>query len=235
MRMVVEKRTREVKAVVFDLDDTLVESTVNFGKFKRLVIDRIVSHGDERSMYSPEETVVAIINRYEKRMRSSGVSDDEVKRRLAELDKIMDEVEMEHVSETTAYKGASQLLRFLRERGIKVGVLTRGCQEYANAALTKTGLIDLVDAVECRNSKTKPKPNPEAYLKLVAMLGVRKDDTVFVGDHPLDAQCAANAGVPFVAVGTGDVPKEVLKKAGSIEVFTDVGEMAEWLRRAIAE
>ncbi|MDD1767060.1 MAG: hypothetical protein LUQ27_00645, partial [Methanomassiliicoccales archaeon] len=114
MRKDIGKRIREVKAVVFDLDDTLVESTVNFPKFKGLVIDRIASYGEDRADYSTNETVVAIINRNEARMRRDGVSNAEMKRRLAELDKIMDEVEMERVSETAAYEGAHRLLKLLR-------------------------------------------------------------------------------------------------------------------------
>jgi len=235
MKRDIAKRIREVKAVVFDLDDTLVESTVNFPKFKGLVIDRIVDHGENRKDYSPDETIVAIISRYEARMRQKDVPEMEIKNRLAELDKIMDEVEMERVSETVAYDGARTILDLLHTSGIKIGVLTRGCHEYAQKALLKTDLLVLVDALECRNSNTKPKPDPEAYLKLVAALGVTKDETIFVGDHPLDAQCATNAGVPFIAVRTGDVPAENLRRAGSVEVFKDIGEFAEWLRRALGK
>lgn len=235
MTGVVAKRIREVRAVVFDLDDTLVESTVDFPKFKGLVIKRIVGYGEDRRDYSPNETVVAIINRYEGRMRGKGVPEKEIKRRLAELDKIMDEVELERVSETVAYDGARRLLELLHRNGIKIGVLTRACRGYADIALSRNELRGLVDALECRNSDTRPKPNPEAYLKLVAELGVKKEETIFVGDHPLDAQCAANAGVPFIAVRTGDVPEETLRKAGSVEVFSDVGELAEWLGQMLGE
>ena len=220
---------RKAKAVIFDLDDTLVESTVNFPKFKHLVIERISSYGEREADYSPGETIVAIIDRFEQNMAKKGVPEIEARRRLAELDKIMDTVEMEKVSETTAYDGAARLLDLLRNYGIKVGILTRGCKEYADSALGITRLADLVDAVECRDPKTKAKPNPEAYLKLVEALGVPKEETVFVGDHPIDGQCAARAGVPFIGVLTGDVPEETLRAAGAIEVFTDVGNMAGWL------
>jgi HAD superfamily hydrolase (TIGR01549 family) len=235
MRDTVRERAREVKAVVFDLDDTLVESTVNFPKFKGLVIDRIVQYGEERKDFSPTETVVATINRYEAKMRTKKIPNEEIKRRLAELDKIMDSVELERVSETKAYEGALALLELLRAKGIKIGILTRGCEEYARRALGNTGLSSFVDALECRNSETKPKPDPEAYLKLVTALGVTKDETIFIGDHPLDALCAANAGVPFIAVRTGDVPEEDLRKAGSVEVFTDIGEFAQWLDGLLRE
>ena len=224
------KLPSEIRAVVFDLDDTLVLSTVDYGKFKRLVIDKIVSHGEPRKMYDPNETVVSVVSRYEKRMHEARLPDKERKQRLAELDRIMDEVELERVAETKAIRGAIDLLELLRYRGIKIGILTRGCQDYATAALSEAGLMQLVDALECRNSETKAKPSPESYLRLTERLGVRKEETFFVGDHPIDAKCAANAGVPFVAVETGDVSSDDLRAAGCVAVFPDVGSMVEWLR-----
>lgn len=233
MKRTLESRIRSIKAVILDLDDTLVESTVNFPKFKGLVIDRIVSYGENRGDYDPTGTIVTIINKFESRMLEMGVPEREARRRLAELDKIMDAVEMERVSETIAYDGAVKLLGLLKSNGIKVGILTRGCKEYADSALYRTGLSSYVDAVECRNSNTKSKPNPEAYLELVKALGVRREETIFVGDHPIDGQCAANAGVPFIAVLTGDVPETALRAAGSIEIFKDVGQMADWLENIL--
>jgi len=221
---------KEVKAIVFDLDDTLVLSTVDYGKFKRLVIDKVVSHGEPRTMYDPKETVVSIVSRYEKRMHDAGLPDEERRRRLADLDRIMDEVELERVAETKAIRGAVELLELLRNWGIKIGILTRGCQEYASAALSEAGLMQLVDAIECRNSETKAKPSPESYLRLTERLGVRKEETFFVGDHPIDAKCAANAGVPFVAVETGDVSSDDLRAAGCVAIFPDVGRMVEWFK-----
>ena len=233
MEGMIHKLPREVRAVVFDLDDTLVLSTVDYGKFKRLVIDKVVSHGEPRTMYDPKETVVSIVSRYERRMHEAGLPDEERRRRLAELDRIMDEVEQERVAETKAIHGAIELLELLRNRGVKIGILTRGCQDYATAALSAAGLKQLVDAIECRNSETKAKPSPESYLRLIEQLGVRKEDTFFVGDHPIDAKCAANAGVPFVAVETGDVTPDDLRAAGCVAVFPDVGCMVEWFKTVL--
>ena len=222
-----------IKAVIFDLDDTLVESTVNYGKFKRLVIDRMVSHGEDRNRYSLDETIVQILSKYEKSMKAEGLGREEIAGRLAELDRIMDDVELERVEETVAIKGAAEVLDLLRKSGVKVGILTRGCEEYATAALRSTSMLGMVDELECRNSHTKAKPDPESYLKLVARLGVGKDETLFVGDHPIDAQCASNAEVRFVGVLTGDVPEEALEEAGSTAVFRDVGAMLDWVREGL--
>ncbi len=222
-----------IRAVIFDLDDTLVESTVDFAKFKRLVIQRIGQFGDDSSLYRPDETIVSIVARFEDRMRNLGADEIKMRAMLGELDRIMDGVELERVSETTAIKGAIELLGYLRTKGVRIGILTRGCEEYALTAMRITGMEALVDQVECRNSKTKAKPNPDSYLNLVRKLGVPKEETVFVGDHPIDAQCAANAGVPFLAVRTGDVPEEALRDAGSVEVFSDVRDMMGWFENLL--
>jgi len=228
------KKMRSIRAIIFDLDDTLVESTVNYAKFKTLVIERITSHGEPKELYDPHETIVTIIARYEERMRGAGIPEVTIRNRLAELNAIMDEVELEGVSETKPLRGAIDLLKLLRKNGIKVGILTRGCEEYTRSALARTGMFGLVDGIECRNADTKPKPDPEAYLKLVHRLGVKKEETLFVGDHLIDAQCAANAGVPFVAVETGDIPEEDLRKAGCIELFHDVGDIVAWLEQILS-
>ncbi len=227
------KKVRSIRAIIFDLDDTLVESTVNYAKFKTLVVERIASHGEPKHLYDPHETIVTIIARYEERMRGAGIPEGTIRNRLAELNTIMDEVELERVSETKPMRGAVELLQLLRKNGIKVGILTRGCEEYTRSALAVTGMLELVDEIECRNANAKPKPDPDAYLKLTLRLGVRKEETLFVGDHLIDAKCAENAGVPFVAVETGDVPEEDLRKAGCIELFHDVGDMTKWLERVL--
>ncbi len=221
----------KLKAVIFDLDDTLVFSTVDYSKFKRQVIERIASHGEDGSLYSPDETVVRIISRYEAHMKSKGLPAEEIRSRLSELDRIMDKVELERVGETEAIPGAAKLLETLRSKGVKIGILTRGCREYASHALARAGLLELVDEVECRNSHSKPKPDPESYLRLVRALGVRKEETLFVGDHPIDAQCALNAGVGFIAVESGDVPKERFEEMECLGVFKDVGQLVEWFEK----
>ena len=224
---------RRLRAVVFDLDDTLVVSTVDFAKFKGLVLRRIGEFGDDVGAYDPSDTIVEILDRFEGRMAERGVPEAEVRRMLADLDTIMDTVEMEKVDRTAALPGAKEVLQMLRDRGVKVGVLTRGCAEYAERALTLTGMRGLVDAMECRNSHTRPKPYPDSYLRLVGALGVDKDETVFVGDHPIDAKCAENARVPFIGVLTGDVPAEGLREAGSFAVAEDVGGLRRFFEDLI--
>ncbi len=224
---------RRIRAVVFDLDDTLVTSTVDYSKFKRLIIARIAEEGGDPGAYSDSENIVTLLGRYRRWLAAEGLTDEDLPRRLAAMDRIMDTVEMERVRDTSAIDGAREVLEELRTLGVRVGILTRGCREYAETVLAITGLADLVDALEARNSELRPKPHPESYLRIVSELGVRPEESLFVGDHTIDADCARNAGVPFIGVLSGNVPSEVLIEHGSVEVFETVGDMLGWLRENI--
>ncbi len=223
-----------IKGVIFDLDDTLVLSTVDYARFKRRIIERIASAGkDDPRLYNHEEGIISLISRYKERMSARGETADWIAAELAEFDRIMDYVELERVHETREIPGARELLATLKAHSIKTGILTRGCGEYVKAVLDLTDLAQLVDAVECRNSHVPPKPNPEPYWRLVERLGLRPEETVFVGDHHIDIACARNAGVPFIGVMTGDLSDRELRDAGSAEVFESVAQISEWARSTL--
>ena len=220
--------SKTLKGVVFDLDDTLVLSTVDYVRFKRLIIERIALEGEDPSEYDPTEGIMQLIGRFRQSMTARGRAEPETRRALADIEAIMDGVEMERVRETRGIPGAKELLQTLRDKGIKIGVLTRGCERYATTVLEMTEMLELVDELECRNSEVPPKPSPEPYWRVVGRLKLEICDTVFVGDHFLDAACAREAGVPFIGVRTGDLTEEQLRDAGSIEVLESVADMIAW-------
>lgn len=225
-----------VKGVIFDLDDTLILSTVDYARFKRLIIDRIsATAGDDPGLYSSSEGILSLIDRYRDRMAERGEGAEKIAAELAEFDRIMDGVELERIQETKEIPGARELLTLLRVHSIKVGVLTRGCEDYAAAALDLTGMASLVDAVECRNSRVPPKPSPESYWRLAGRLGLRPEETIFVGDHTIDIVCAQRVGVPFIGVMTGALSEQELMEAGSAAVFTSVAELFHWAKTALGE
>ena len=224
-----------LRGVVFDLDDTLILSTVDYARFKRLIIESIATKGDDAGLYSPDEGIVGLIDRFSDRMLGIGWTGGQVKEALDEFERIMDGVEMERVHETRELEGARELLEYLDSRGVRIGILTRGCREYAEEALRLTGLRDHVHALECRNPDMPAKPNPEPYWHLVEQLGVRPEETLFVGDYLLDAICAERAGVPFLGVMTGDLDEEQLRDAGSIAVFPSVADLIPWFESLLEE
>jgi phosphoglycolate phosphatase len=74
------------------------------------------------------------------------------------------------------------MLRELRSRGYRIGVLTRGCREYAETALRIAGISDLLDAVVARDDhpEVEAKPSPIAMRHMAEAVGVRPDEITYV-------------------------------------------------------
>jgi len=192
-----------VKAVVFDLDGTLINSAIPFKEMKRKIISYLRSNGVTSGLLSEEMLTVEILKLAVEDLEQKGFSKKQVANILAEVSNIMNEVELQSVGNAALADGVAATLRALRQKGLKLGVLTRSCHEYAERILAKFNLSEYFDAVAARDDVDQPKPNPEHAFYLLKLLGVRPEETVFVGDHWSDAECARQAGLRFVFVGGG--------------------------------
>jgi putative hydrolase of the HAD superfamily len=81
------------------------------------------------------------------------------------------------------YPDAVETVRGLRGLGLKVGVLTNGPSEMQRRKVGLLGLEDELDAVAISSEIGASKPEPEAYAKAVAMLGLEPPEVAMVGDH----------------------------------------------------
>ena len=84
---------------------------------------------------------------------------------------------------------AADLLRSLRERGLKIGVLSNTVWPRAEheRIFERDGILDLIDAAVYTSEITRTKPHPEAFHAALDSLGLADPaSAVFVGDRPFD-------------------------------------------------
>ena len=102
------------------------------------------------------------------------------------------------------------LLAYLRERGIKVGVLsnTMWPRDWHEHVFRRDGVLHLIDGSVYSSEIDWVKPHPEAFLAAMAAVGVTDPRRcVFVGDRPYDDVHGAQAvGMRAVLVPNSDVP-----------------------------
>ena len=89
-----------------------------------------------------------------------------------------------HVDAAQAMPYAHDVLRILRERGVRISVVTNGWEEAQTRTLAACGLTGLVDDVIVSQSVGLSKPDPQIYRLALARLGVEAGDAWFVGDSP---------------------------------------------------
>jgi putative hydrolase of the HAD superfamily len=105
---------------------------------------------------------------------------------------------------------AAPLMRGLRERGIRIGVLsnTMWPRQAHERVFLRDQVLELIDGAVYSSEIPWVKPHPEAFRAAMAAVGVtRPQDCVYVGDRPFDDVYGAHqAGLRTVLVPNSDVP-----------------------------
>jgi phosphoglycolate phosphatase len=214
--------------IVFDLDGTLIESTIDFV----LMRDRVFRYLDELGLghaLNRNESITKNLDRVRSEMPATGLDQEEIERTV---DAICADVEMMSVHRTKEVAGAGDALRTLRAEGYPMALLTRGSRDYAVEALRASNLSGLLDAMVCRDDHevAEAKPHPEAMHRAAAALHLRPERCVMIGDHLMDLECARSAGSMFVAVLSGHNGRKGWEDLGVNWIIPSIAELPPFLR-----
>jgi len=117
------------------------------------------------------------------------------------------EHERELAVASRAADGAVELVRALKARGCRLGILTRNARELAHITLAAIGLDDCFAVADIiGRDEALPKPDPDGLLRLARGWDVDPGDLVMVGDYRFDLDCGRAAGARTVLVNVAENP-----------------------------
>ncbi len=142
----------------------------------------------------------------------------------------------EHLWDRTALRWAEEMgrmrpralpwvrraLRQLRDRGVRLGLVTASTRGVVEPGLERLRMAGLFETAWYADDVREGKPHPEALLLALRDLGLAPEQSVYVGDTTADLEMARTAGAPFAAVGT-TTPEDVFRAAGADRVWPGVG------------
>ncbi len=204
-----------VRAFIFDLDGTLVETE----RLKARSYAEVV--GSLTGANTPDPRAIEL---YE---RIVGSTDEMVCRQMIDefglaesleppdpggepwkgLHRLrMDEYRKNHGSPehllANVYQHNVDLLRHQKSIGRTVAVATSSFTDEAKRVLDVLGLRVLLDDIVGRDLITQPKPDPEIYLHTMNRLGVAPEEVVIIEDSPIGIQAAMASGAAWICVST---------------------------------
>jgi pyrophosphatase PpaX len=109
------------------------------------------------------------------------------------------------------YEGVVDEILLLKQSGKRLGLVTSKLRDGALRGLRVCALDEAFDIVLGCDDVTRTKPDPEPVRKAVEELGVKREETVFVGDSRHDIECGRGAGVKTAAVLWGPFDREHLE------------------------
>ncbi|MCW4050792.1 MAG: HAD family hydrolase [Candidatus Bathyarchaeota archaeon] len=194
----------KLKAIVFDLDSTLIQSHVDFVTMKKHMIKLLEEHGHPKNTLSPtDQTTVQIMEEAEKEWRRQNKPEQEQKQIWEKITVYMNQGEIEALEGLEEIPGANKTIHDLKEKGFRLAILTRSHHEYAIQALKKTGMLECFELILGRNETPLPKPYKEALEYTLQRMGLNRDEAIMIGDHQIDYDSAKNYGCGFIGVATG--------------------------------
>ena len=115
--------------------------------------------------------------------------------------------------------GAVETLRELKRRGFLLGVVTNGVSSLQNIKLDTAGIRDLFDVVVVSGDIGIYKPDRRIFDEACRRAGVKNEEALFVGDHPVnDIEGALGAGMPVIRMNYGDFKNQGLGKPTVAEI-----------------
>ena len=203
-----------VKAVVFDLDGTIVKFNLDYRSARAEVIQFLSNHGFPASVFSMNESVFEMLKKVE-----ILVQNQHSNKKFSELKKdvlaIMEKHEAEGAKTTELLPGALETLQALKKMKLKLGLFTINGQRTTNQIMSTFRLKPFFKAVVTRDSVPKVKPNPVHLQTVLKKLKAKPEETIVVGDSKLDMMTARELKVYAVGTPTGIAAPDELTKAGA--------------------
>ncbi len=199
------------RAVLFDLDGTLLDTLDDIaGAANRALAARgFAGHGREAYRRFVGDGSAVLM---ERALPKAARNPDTVAACLAAyLDAYLGAA---HAA-TRPYDGIEALLGALTERRIRLGVVTNKPAPLANACMADFFRDVPFGSVVGQTPELPRKPSPAPALAAARELEAHPADCWFVGDSPMDMECAIRAGMTAVGVEWGFRPGEELREAGA--------------------
>jgi phosphoglycolate phosphatase len=211
-----------IKAILFDLDDTLRGTFVARAEMHRQ---------NARKLFGYELEMPEILEHWgeplETFWRNIYHQPDLSRERLFEL--IGNEVERFPIE---IFTGANEIVKEIRAQEIITGILTSSTSEVVHAGKQSIlPQLDLFDYMQTADMTDFHKPDARVFNPALEFLSGREiapHETLYVGDGLLDGKAAQAAGLQFIGVKTGPDKGERLRRAG-FTVIENVNLLPEHL------
>ncbi len=205
------------KAVLFDLDGTLVNSLYDLADSVNHILAKngFPVHETDEYKYFVGNGIPTMLRRA--MPQNEG---EEVHKKL--VDEFIEYYSVHSLDKTAPYDGIKELVYDLKAAGIKVAVVTNKAQEAANTVV-KMLFGDVFDCIMGLSPGVPAKPDPTSALMVMEKLGVKPEDCAFIGDTSVDITVGVNSGAFAVGVLYGFRKKEELEAAGA-KVFAENSE-----------
>ena len=209
-----------VKAVIFDIDGTLVDSV---DLHARAWQEAFAHFGKQFSF----ERVRYQIGKGGDQLLPVFLSEREIEEFGDELTEYRGELfKREYMPRVVAFPRVRELFERVIDDGKSVALASSAKKEELSEYKRIANIEDLIEDEASADDAERSKPHPDIFEAALERLGdVQPSEAIVVGDTPYDAEAAGKAGLRTIGFLSGGFPEEDLRAAGCVRIYKDAADL----------
>lgn len=187
-----------VKAVIFDLDNTILDRSKTFGDFTLSFVNTYFNH-----LENADRLIHRIIELDQDGYKDKAELFEELIVELPwkikpELNELMDYYQLHYVRNAALMEQAQEVVQHVKSK-YKTGLITNGRTLIQYGKIDRIGLRNEFDLIIVSEEVGIKKPNPQIFKMALERLQVHPEECIYVGDHPKnDIEGAGQAGMKTI-------------------------------------
>ncbi len=186
-----------IKAVLFDLDGTLLDRDTSVKKFvedQHTRLSSVLSHIPKKIF--AEKFIALEQNGYVWKDKVYQKLADELAVRRMPPGELLEDYLTHFKHHCTPFPNLVTMLDELKKKGLRLGLVTNGYGVFQNDTIKALEIKEYFDTILISEMEGLSKPDPLLFERAAERLNVKTEECMFVGDHPKnDVEAAKNTGM----------------------------------------
>ena len=215
-----------IKAIIWDLDGTLIHFKIDFIRARREAIKILKKYGVPKNLLTVKGSILENVSKSRDYFQSNNTYESQkITQIINEVDGEINKIEYEAALQASHIDGIEEVLEFVERKNLKQAIFTFNTHRNAEISLQKVKLMKFFELIIGRDNVENMKPHPDHLLSICKSLDVLPSEIIVIGDSSRDIEAALNVGAKSIAIKNKlyDVSKiETYQKADKIIEENDI-------------